>query len=93
MLFQVLLAFIWLRKYPTFHQLSNLFGVNVSSLHRLLHKILPYLHEYLVGKYVKWHSMNSWRQLIGTFPEWPRVVGIIDCTPFRISRPSGKCEL
>ena len=34
--------------------------------------------------------MNKWRSLAGTYPEWPRVVGIVDCTPFRISKPKGE---
>lgn len=37
--------------------------------------------------------MNGWRNLIGTFPEWPRVVAILDCTPFRISKPTGQCSI
>ena len=65
------------------------FGISASSVHRIIHKILPYLHAYLVPKYIMWPSMNHWRNLQGTFPEWPRVVGIVDCTPFRISRPKG----
>ena len=67
-----------------------LFGITVSSLHRLLHKILRFLHAFLVPKYVQWHSMNHWRSLIGTFPDWPTAVAIIDCTPFRINKPKGK---
>ena len=33
--------------------------------------------------------MQEWRNLAGTYPEWPRVVAILDCTPFRISKPKG----
>ena len=66
------------------------FGVSLSSVHRIVHKMLPFLHVYLVRKYIRWHSMNDWRNLAGYYPEWPRVVGIIDCTPFRISKPKGK---
>ena len=33
--------------------------------------------------------MPQWRNLSGTFPEWPTVVAILDCTPFRISKPKG----
>ena len=28
--------------------------------------------------------------MVGKFPDWPLVVAIIDCTPFRISKPKGK---
>ena len=34
--------------------------------------------------------MDHWRRLAGVFPEWPTVVAILDCTPFRISKPKGK---
>ena len=80
---------IWLRRYPTMFHLASQFGISVGLVHKIIHKFLPILHVYLVPKYVRWHSMNTWRQLAGTFPEWPRVVGILDGTPFRISKPKG----
>ena len=86
----MLMVFIWIRKYITFEELSLLFGVSVSSLHRILHKLLPYLHAYIVPKYIKWHSMNKLRNLVGTYPDWSSVVGIVDCTPFRIRKPTGQ---
>ena len=33
--------------------------------------------------------MPHWRNLAGFYPDWPRVVAIIDGTPFRISKPTG----
>ena len=36
--------------------------------------------------------MNTWRNIAGYFPTWPRVVAILDCTPFRISRPKGNFQ-
>ena len=71
--------------------LSMHFGIPVSSVHKILHRVIKLLHDYLVPKYIVWHSMAHWRSLAGTFPEWPRVVGILDCTPFRISKPKGEC--
>ena len=70
--------------------LSMHFGIPVSCTHRIIHKFLKYLHVYLVPKYIQWHPMQHWRNLAGTYPEWPQVVGILDCTPFRISRPNGE---
>ena len=69
--------------------LSVLFNIPVSTVHRLLHKFVKLFHAYLVPKYIKWHSMNVWRYLAGIFPEWPTVVAVLDCTPFRISKPKG----
>ena len=66
------------------------FGISISAVCKIIHKILPKMHVYLVPKYIKWLSFNEWRELAGTFSEWPRVVEILDCTPLRISRPQGK---
>ena len=80
---------IWLRKYPTLVELSSQFGIPVTSVHRIIHKILPIFHVTLVKKYVKWPSHAEWHALAGGIPEWPHVVAILDGTPFRISRPAG----
>ena len=72
--------------------LATTFGIGVSSVHRVIHKIIPLLHNLLVNKHIIWHDMNKWRSLAGYFPSWPRVVAIIDCTPFRISRPKGNLQ-
>ena len=69
--------------------LASLFGIPVSCVHKIIHKMIKYLHAYLVPKYIKWHSMREWRKLSGFYPEWPRVVAIMDCTPLRISKPKG----
>ena len=71
------------------HHLAMHFGIAVSCIHKFIHRIIPILHTYVVPTYIKWHRMNRWRHLAGYFPEWPRVVAIIDGTPFRISRPKG----
>ena len=87
--FQMLLTMIWLRRYPTMEHLATHFGISVSCTHRLIHKCLILLHAYTVPKYIKWHNMQTWRNMAGSYPEWPRVIAILDCTPFRISRPKG----
>ena len=84
---------IWLRRYPTMRTLAMIFGIHVSTVHKVIHKFLRILHVYLVPKYIRWDSMNTWRNLAGTFQDWPRVVAIFDGTPFRISKPKGKCVL
>ena len=69
--------------------LSVQFGVSVASVNRIIHKVLPVLHSYMVRRFIKWPSINEWNSLQGTLPLWPRVVGIMDGTPFRISKPTG----
>ena len=87
--FQVLLTMIWLCRYPSMAYIGAQFRVSVACIHKIIHRMIPIFHSNLVPKYIRWHSMNHWRWLSGTFPEWPRVVAIIDGTPFRISRPKG----
>ena len=69
--------------------LATVFRVSVSIVHRTIHKVIPLMHVEIVPKFVKWHSARRWHQLAGTYPQWPHVVGILDGTPFRISKPSG----
>ena len=87
--FKVLLTMIWLQRYPMLDHLSMHFGIPLSSTHRIVHRCVKLLHAYVVPKYIRWHNMQYWRNLAGTYPEWPRVVAILDCIPFRISRPQG----
>ena len=89
LLIQILLTMIWLWKYLILYHLSTHFGIPLSCTHRIVHKCLKLLHAYLVPKYITWHTMQEWNNLVGIYPEWPSVVAILDCTPFRISRPRG----
>ena len=50
--------------------LSGQFGIPVSCVHKIIHKLIKYLHVYLVQKYIHWHTMNDWRLLRGYYPEW-----------------------
>ena len=83
---------MWMCQYETLQNLATRFGIGVSSVHRVLHQMLPLLHSLLVRKHIVWHDMNTWRNLSGYFPTWPRVVAILDCTPFRISKPKGNLQ-
>ena len=89
LLLQVLLTLIWLQKYLPMCVLENQFRIHVSVVHRTIHNMIPLLHVSLVNKYVTWPTLAKWRALAGYFPDWPRVVAIMDCTPFRISKPKG----
>ena len=71
---QILLTFIWLRRYPTMQHLASHFGISVSLVHKIIHRHIYILHAYLVPKYIRWHSMPHWRRLAGIVPEWPTVV-------------------
>ena len=86
---QILLIFIWLRRYPTMQHLAMHFGISVGLVHKTIHRLLPLIHAIIVPKYIRWHSMAHWRRLAGYYHEWPTVVAILDCTPFCINRPKG----
>ena len=90
-LLQLLLTMIWIRRYVTMHHLSMHFGISVSCVHRIIHHTLPILHVFIVPNYIQWHSAKHWNDLAGEIPQWPKVVAIVDGTPFRISKPSGIC--
>ena len=87
----MLLTLIWLRRYPTLDHLGMHFGIPVTCVHRIIHKMIPILHASTVHKYIQWHSNQEWLNLAGTIALWPNVVAILDGTPFRINRPQGKC--
>ena len=74
------------------HHLSATFCIPVSCVHRIIHKTIPLLHVYIVPRYIQWHDRNKWLSLRRTLPDWPRVVAIIDGTPFRISKPKGNIQ-
>ena len=83
---------IWLRRYPTMHHISAHFGIPVSTVNRIIHRMIPLLHVFIVPKYIIWHNDRKWLSLAGEFPEWSRVVAIVDGTPFRISKPKGNIQ-
>ena len=74
------------------HHISAHFGISVSTVHRIVHKTIPLLHVFIVPRYIIWHNDRKWRSLAGYLPEWPRVVAIVDGTPFRISKPKGNIQ-
>ena len=53
---------IWLRRYPTMHHLSMQFGIEVSRVHSIIHRMILLMHCYLVPKYIRWHSMIKWKK-------------------------------
>ena len=89
---QILLTVIWLRRYPTLQHLATHFEIPVTCVHRIIHKTIPLLHVYVVPKYIKWHNPWQWQSLAGKLAAWPRVVAILDGTPFRISKPKGNIQ-
>jgi hypothetical protein len=66
---RVLMAFIWLRQYPTFSSLGSCFGVAASYVCDNLYIIMPILHEHYVHRYISWHDEGRWNGQRGEFDE------------------------
>lgn len=83
---QILLVLIWMRKYPHVDSLALLFDIDPTSVIRIIYKILPEFWRYFKNQVV-WPNLNEWNNLMGSWPEFPYVVGAIDVTPHEIYRP------
>ena len=66
------------------------FRIHVSCVHKTIHDMVPILHAIFVPKYIVWPNLMEWANMAGKYPEWPRVVALMDCTPFRINKPLGE---
>ncbi|KXJ10950.1 hypothetical protein AC249_AIPGENE4796 [Exaiptasia diaphana] len=84
---QLLLVMIWLRKYPHLDLLSLWFDIDPSSVVRTIHRVLPLMWQYFRNQIV-WPNPLAWNNMMGSWPEFPNVVGAIDSSPHEIYRPS-----
>jgi hypothetical protein len=87
---QILLTVMWLRLYPTHEVLAFLFGVDPTTVSRLLHRILPVLAQ--AGKDTmrmpdpgRKHRRH-FDELLGDLPE---LAVVIDSFEQRVQRPEG----
>ena len=83
---RLFLFIIWLRMYPTYSFLANLFCISVSVVGTEVTNILPMFSDKLKS-YVVWPTLEEWRNMRGTWPKIPSAVGAIDGTSHRIYRP------
>ncbi|CAF4462129.1 unnamed protein product [Didymodactylos carnosus] len=76
----------WLRCYPTYPQLSLLFGVRPKQIGRHIRRLLPDLAESLKAE-IRWPSLTKFDQQLCRHPAIGCFVGSIDGTRQRIQRP------
>ena len=78
---------IWLRMYPTYYFLSNLFSISVPVVGREITNILPLFCEQ-VKAYLVWPTVAEWRAMRETWAKLPSAdVCAIDGTSHRFYRP------
>ena len=83
---EVLLVFIWLRKYPCIDTLALMFDVSVATVSKTLHRVIQVLWHYFKNQ-VSWPSLDEWNRLRGNWRSFPNAVGCIDGTPHEVYRP------
>lgn len=83
---RALLFLIWLRCYPTYHMLSSLFNISVTTVKEELSSLIELFHVYCY-QFVSWPNVNDWRQMLNVWQKLPSAVGAIDGTSFEIYRP------
>lgn len=87
---KLLVSLMYYRLYVTYELLSWMFGVHVSNLNRLVHRLEPVLAKYLNPQPptpLK-RRIRNWEEFQQAYPELTEVV--IDGTEQRTQRPSGQ---
>ncbi|CAF1673712.1 unnamed protein product, partial [Didymodactylos carnosus] len=69
----------WLRCYPTYSQLSLLFGVSPGQISRHIRGFLPDLEQSLKSE-IKWPSLIEFEQQVARHPTIGNFIGSIDDT-------------
>ena len=83
---RVMLFVIWLRTYPSFHMLFSIFNISISAVKNEIRWMYqPF--ENKIKCFVKWPSLQEWREKHGNWSKIPCAVGAIDGTSHRINRP------
>ena len=83
---RMLLMVIWLRSYLSYHVLSAVFNVSITTVHNTITSCLPIFVEKM-KPFIRWPSAGEWLALRGNWRKIPLAVGSIDGTSHRIYRP------
>ena len=83
---RLLLVLIWLRHYPRYRILSQIFGISVVTVCADIHHIIPILRFFLQRE-IQWYTGAEMDELHGYYPEFPNVIGSVDCSIHRIEKP------
>jgi len=83
---RILLFVLWLRSYLSYHMLSSLYDVSVSTVQDEINICFPIFEEYF-GSFARWPTLNEWLELRGEWQKLPLAVGAIDSTSCEIYCP------
>lgn len=83
---RTLLFMIWLRCYPSYNFLSQLFDVSTTTIHEEIDQLMPAFHA-VANSFITWPSVDEWRDMIHIWPKLPNAVGAIDRTSVEIYCP------
>ncbi len=90
---QILLAVVWLRKYPTYEVLGYLFGTSDTTVGRYINRVLPLLEA--AGRdtmRLPDPGRKRRRQLADLLKETPELAVIIDTFEQAVQRPQKRAE-
>ncbi|KAJ6253568.1 hypothetical protein M0813_12981 [Anaeramoeba flamelloides] len=78
----------WLRKYPTFEELSIAFRMTKRKIYTVIKNAIEDVHQPLVSEYIKWYSKQEQEQNNFAFTNFPQCLAIVDVTVQPIKRPT-----
>ena len=81
-----MLYMMWLRSYPSYHNLALICNVSVATVHNEINKCIPIIKRVL-ERVVQWPTINEWREKRGSWAKLKSADGAIDGTSTTIYRP------
>ena len=88
---QILITLKYLTHGEVYRMVASTCGVNTSSVHKIVERVMELILEHLMPQYITWPSVQRQRQLARYYEElrhFPGVIGSIDCTHVWIPRPT-----
>lgn len=87
---KTILAFLWFasNEAATFRDVSDRFGITISSLHKIVKRVTHFLSNMSV-EVIKWPTNEEKIEIERNFraKEFPGIIGIIDGTHIKIDKP------
>lgn len=72
----VMYFMLWLRSYPSYHLLSLLFAIRVTTVHDEINWFIPVMWEKFHA-FVQWPTLAEWTEKIGNWNKRSAAVGAV----------------